>query len=142
MAKHDYQQCRKGDDCPECKIAEQSTQLKTLAERRVRETPPTNAIKRAALNLLQQQSVPKLAALVLTILPLFGCRGLSAEGEAEVRNMIAGNKAIMEAQDAPQGAREVATDNYDSLNQLLYHEGEEDDVPPDVRARREARRQP
>ena len=138
---HDYQTCV-DDDCTECKIIDNKAKLREVVAKRAQEQPPTGAIKRAALNLLQQGPQAKLAmSLMLGVTLLFsGCRGLSAEGEAEVRRMIAGNDAIVAAADAPAGAKEVAQDNSDALKQLLYHEGEEDNVPDDVRARREARR--
>ena len=57
---HDYETCN-SDDCTECKIIDNKAKLREVVAKRAQEQPPTGAIKRAALNLLQQGPQAKLA---------------------------------------------------------------------------------
>lgn len=69
--KHDPDFCQAGEECQECKIAQNSKELMRVARERVKKHPPTDAIKRKALELLRGAG-PALAP-VLALLLLAGC---------------------------------------------------------------------
>lgn len=80
----------------------------------------------------------RLIALIL-LLTLSGCCTLSGKAESAARAGIAIDLGHMQDEGLPQPAREIATDNHDFLWSILYYAGCEDELPADVRARKDAR---
>ena len=125
MARHhDYTNCKKGDDCRECKIEEQSATLQNLAKQRAQQTPPTNAIKRAALNLLQQQQAPKLAMVLTLTLALFtgGCVSVDA-AIAHAKVQQAANEGHAADDSLPVEAREIGRVNGEAWAAQVHNLG-------------------
>lgn len=75
---------------------------------------------------------------IIFVLVLAGCT-ISPDTEAAIRDAIAANAGHMKDEGLPAPAREIATDNHDLLWDILYREGCVDELPADVRARKDAR---
>jgi predicted secreted protein len=75
------------------------------------------------------------SALTLTLLAV-GC--VSPAAVSALKRGIAANKGHMADESLPQEAREIATDNYDLDNQILYNLCG-DEMPEDTKARMKAR---
>lgn len=77
---------------------------------------------------------------VVLVLVLAGCRGLPADVEAEVLRARQAAEALAVAEDATGPERETGRVTADALWQVQYATGAVDELPEDVRARRDARR--
>lgn len=78
-------------------------------------------------------------ALGLLVLLLAGC-GLSADSVRELEGLRAGAEAVAQDPTSSERERETCRAVADALAQALYATGDLDELPDDVRARREARR--
>ncbi len=81
----------------------------------------------------------KLLLVLVLSLFLVGCKGLTPTAEKVLRDGISVNKGHMNDKKLPQEARLIAQDNHDLGWALLFHQGVEETLPEDVRARKDAR---
>lgn len=77
--------------------------------------------------------------LLSFILLVAGCCSLPDDAESALRDAISVNKGHMNDDSLSEDARLVAQDNYDFDYDVLYRAGCIDELPPEVRERKEAR---
>lgn len=77
--------------------------------------------------------------LMLVVALAMGCSGLKPDTEQAIRKVIADNAGHARDESLSQQTRTLGLTTHDFLWDVLYREGCIDQLPPDVRARKEGR---